>query len=70
MKKKEMINEIILAFRSYELEMIVPVKETDSIVDIGMKIEQKFNEYKRPQLSVLYKAAKVRRKYMNVGLIA
>jgi len=69
-RKKEMIDTIISSFRSYELEMIVPVKEDDTTRDIGTKIEQLFNTYKKEDLKPLYKAAARRLRYSNIGLIA
>ena len=69
-RKKEMIDTIISSFRSYELEMIVPVKEDDTIRDISAKIEQLFDAYKKEDLKPLYKAAASRLRYSNIGLIA
>lgn len=70
MKKKEMVNTIINAFRVYELEMIIPKEEKDTNVDVAEKIEMIFYSIPNKELTPMYKAAKQRLKYMNIGLIS
>ena len=70
MKKKEMIDTIINAFRTYELKLIVPTTEKDTIQDIALKTELIFNSIKKDELKKMYKAAKSRIKYNDIGLIS
>lgn len=70
MKKREMINTILNSLKSYELEMIVPVEEKDTAIDVAIKIETIFNSFTKEQLKTAYTDAIRKLKYENVGLIS
>jgi hypothetical protein len=70
MKKREMIKTILNALRTYEIEPLIEVSEDDTPVKVMYKIEDTFDMFSKKQLTPLYKDAKFRLRYKDVGLIS